>query len=307
MRFKLLLVLLNFYLISNTVFAQNNERLERKLDKLYQKEQFDKCELRAQKLKKRYPTSAVPYYFLARIELNQYMLAEKSNYKTQFKHLKSASDYSKHLNNEYPDFSENLKSIYKDYILLISDEKMANLAKISNYNYTKIFKDTLPGYFTYDHEISDTLIIGETKPRIPADDSIRAELINFASTLIGTPYKYAGTSPKTGLACSGFIMYVYNHVGIQLPHSSQLQSQLNGQTITAQEAKPGDIIFFGHRTKNGWKTQHSGIFIGTENGEIKVIHCSSRGVIIDGNNSSWDSYWKDRILFIKRIADLTFE
>lgn len=302
MRLKLLMIIVVTLHISNLLTAQNNNKLERKLDKLYQKEQFEKCEQKALDLLKRYPESAVPYYYLSKLELNEFMLANKNDFKTQFKHLKAASDYSRKLNGAYPEFSDNLKNIYKDYIVLITNNKMADLAQKSNNNYIKIFRDTLPEYYFLPRNTADTLISLNRKLPFSSADSIRTELINFASSLIGTPYHYAGVSPKTGFDCSGFVMYVYNHVGIQLPHSSQLQSQLDGVTLSAQEAKPGDIIFFGQRTKNGWKTQHAGIFMGNENGEMKVIHCSSRGVIIDGNNSSWDSYWKDRVLFIKQIS-----
>ena len=36
------------------------------------------------------------------------------------------------------------------------------------------------------------------------------DLVRFAHTLIGTPYKYASTDPKAGFDCSGFITYGFN-------------------------------------------------------------------------------------------------
>jgi cell wall-associated NlpC family hydrolase len=71
-----------------------------------------------------------------------------------------------------------------------------------------------------------------------------------------------------------------------------------------EDAAPGDLIFFGRKNGDNWHTQHAGIYYGNENGEPKVIHCVSRGVSIDGNNSSWDRYWKDLILFVKRLPEL---
>src|SRR5436190_23132267 len=43
------------------------------------------------------------------------------------------------------------------------------------------------------------------------------ELISYAQTLIGTPYKYASTDPSVGFDCSGFITYVFNHFNISVP------------------------------------------------------------------------------------------
>ena len=40
------------------------------------------------------------------------------------------------------------------------------------------------------------------------------ELVDFAETLEGIPYKYGSTDPRTGFDCSGFITYVFNHFGI---------------------------------------------------------------------------------------------
>ncbi|MFD2145779.1 C40 family peptidase [Mucilaginibacter antarcticus] len=46
------------------------------------------------------------------------------------------------------------------------------------------------------------------------------QLIGFARTLTGTPYKYGSTDPKEGFDCSGFITYVFNHFSILVPRSS---------------------------------------------------------------------------------------
>lgn len=46
---------------------------------------------------------------------------------------------------------------------------------------------------------------GNTKPE---------ELIAFAKTVIGVPYRYGSTDPVNGFDCSGFITYVFNHFNI---------------------------------------------------------------------------------------------
>ena len=47
------------------------------------------------------------------------------------------------------------------------------------------------------------------------------ELVGFAETLQGIPYKYGSTDPRIGFDCSGFISYVFNHFGISVPRSSR--------------------------------------------------------------------------------------
>jgi cell wall-associated NlpC family hydrolase len=107
-----------------------------------------------------------------------------------------------------------------------------------------------------------------------------------------------------GFDCSGFVKYVYKSINVELPHNSHLMSELEGTVIPLEEAEPGDLIFFGSRNGKKWRTQHAGIIYEYTEEEPRVIHCVSRGVSIDGNNTSWDSYWKDRILFVKRLPQL---
>src|SRR5215203_2658797 len=68
-------------------------------------------------------------------------------------------------------------------------------------------------------------------------------LVNFAETLVGTPYKYASTNPKVGFDCSGFITYVFNHFGINVPRSSIDFTDV-GKTINVVNAKRGDLVLF---------------------------------------------------------------
>jgi cell wall-associated NlpC family hydrolase len=46
------------------------------------------------------------------------------------------------------------------------------------------------------------------------------ELVNFACSLAGKPYKYSSTDPKQGFDCSGFVTYVFNHFNILVPRTS---------------------------------------------------------------------------------------
>ena len=97
----------------------------------------------------------------------------------------------------------------------------------------------------------------------------------YALQFVGNPYVWGGTSLTRGADCSGFVMSVFANYGISLPHSSGAQSNC-GTKISASEAQPGDLFFYG----NGSRINHVAIYIG--NGQ--VVHASSpkSGIKISG-------------------------
>ncbi|NQU33068.1 MAG: C40 family peptidase [Bacteroidetes bacterium] len=99
-------------------------------------------------------------------------------------------------------------------------------------------------------------------------------------------------------------MYVFNQIGIKLPHIALKQSNLEGINKSLNEAAPGDLIFFGSRNENSHYTVHAGIVHSVYEEDIEVIHCVSVGVCIDERNSRWEYYWKDKVLFVKTLLGL---
>lgn len=107
---------------------------------------------------------------------------------------------------------------------------------------------------------------------------------------IGTKYVSGGISTN-GFDCSGFTMYVFDKIGIDLPHQSGSQYQM-GSAISRDEIRPGDLVFFNTTGKG---VSHVGIYVG----EGKFAHASSsRGVTI---SSLSDSYYVNRYVGAKRI------
>ena len=71
-------------------------------------------------------------------------------------------------------------------------------------------------------------------------------VVAYASQFVGNPYVYGGTSLTNGADCSGFVMSVYAHFGVSLPHSSSAMRSV-GYGVSLAEAQPGDIICYsGH-------------------------------------------------------------
>lgn len=99
------------------------------------------------------------------------------------------------------------------------------------------------------------------------------DLVNFAETLIGTPYRYGSTNPADGFDCSGFITYVFNHFHIKVPRSS-IDFTNVGKEIPAQSAKRGDIILFTGTDSTERFVGHMGIIVSNTD-TLKFIHSTS--------------------------------
>jgi cell wall-associated NlpC family hydrolase len=99
------------------------------------------------------------------------------------------------------------------------------------------------------------------------------ELVNFAETLIGIPYRYGSTNPAVGFDCSGFITYVFNHFRIKVPRSS-IDFTNVGKEIPIQSAKRGDIILFTGTDSTERFVGHMGIIVSNTD-TLKFIHSTS--------------------------------
>ncbi len=95
---------------------------------------------------------------------------------------------------------------------------------------------------------------------------VRVDLCEYAKQFVGNPYVWGGTSLNNGADCSGFVLSIFAHYGITLPHSAAGQSHY-GTEVSASELRPGDLVFYA----KGGRINHVAIYIG--NGQ--VLHASS--------------------------------
>ncbi len=110
-------------------------------------------------------------------------------------------------------------------------------------------------------------VAGETI-KVPCDriDSI----IAFSKTKLGCKYKYAGSGPDV-FDCSGFVMFVYGHFGVEMPHGSSSQYLL-GRKVKRQDIRPGDLLFFNRSKGVG----HAAMVTNVDSmGRVTFIHAST--------------------------------
>ena len=149
------------------------------------------------------------------------------------------------------------------------------------------------------NELADTAIRGPSKDTILTGKIKPKKLVEYAKTLIGTPYLYGSIDPSKGFDCSGFITHVFNHFHIKVPRSSVDFTNV-GKKIVAKKAKPGDLILFTGTDSTIKRVGHMGIIVSNDQGDIKFIHSSSgkgKGVVI----TAFENYYKSRFIKVIRV------
>jgi cell wall-associated NlpC family hydrolase len=124
-----------------------------------------------------------------------------------------------------------------------------------------------------------------------------AELIRFARTLTGIPYRYNSTDPAVGFDCSGFVTYVFNHFGILVPRSSAEFVAVNPE-IPLTQAKAGDVLVFTGTDPKIRTGGHVGIVVSHPGEDVRFIHSTS-GKANGVTETTMNAYYMER--YIKTI------
>ncbi len=115
------------------------------------------------------------------------------------------------------------------------------------------------------------------------ENEMGIDVAKYAIQFIGNPYVWGGESLTEGVDCSGFIMKVYEHFGVQLPHSSAAHRTQGYAVSSLEDALPGDLICY---------SGHVALYIG----DGQIVHASNEK---DGIKVSKADY--RQILAIRRI------
>ncbi|WP_426140744.1 C40 family peptidase [Pseudomonas sp. DWP3-1-2] len=120
-------------------------------------------------------------------------------------------------------------------------------------------------------------------------------ILERGKSLIGTRYRFGGTSTKTGFDCSGFIGYLFREeAGMNLPRSSREMINIDAPLVKRNDLEPGDLLFFS--TAGRGRVSHAAIYLG----DNQFIHSSSSrsgGVRVDSLD---DVYWSRTFIEAKR-------
>ena len=125
------------------------------------------------------------------------------------------------------------------------------------------------------------------------------EVVNFAKSLLNTPYVYGGKSPKTGFDSSGFISFVFNHFNIAVPTKAIEFSSL-GKVISITEASEGDLILISKSEFDNKIVGYVGIVTSSKGAPIEFIYANSgkvKAVII----SPYNSYYQKRLVKVVSV------
>jgi peptidoglycan hydrolase-like protein with peptidoglycan-binding domain len=98
-------------------------------------------------------------------------------------------------------------------------------------------------------------------------------VVAAARAQLGVRYTWGGSSPSTGMDCSGLVYHAYNQAGTSMPRKTARGYVLGGRIISQSQAQPGDLVAF---TSNNYG--HMGIYAG--NGRI-IDASNSRGQVVE--------------------------
>ena len=131
-------------------------------------------------------------------------------------------------------------------------------------------------------------------PRVPPavyngtrPEAIRAKVVDTARSMLGTRYRYGGSSPEEGFDCSGLVVYSYRRGGVTgLPRSAAGLAR-RSTSVSLNALRPGDLLFF---RLSGSKVSHVAVYEGNRS----FIHAPSSGKHVE--RVGFDhGYWGPRI------------
>ena len=119
------------------------------------------------------------------------------------------------------------------------------------------------------------------------------QLIASAMGLIGVAYRFSGTSPTSGMDCSGFMQYIFRKtLQVNLPRTAAEQARMGSQ-VNRSNLQPGDMVFFNTA---GSRISHVGMYIGNN----RFIHAPRTGKSIEITSMS-NKYWNSKYVTARRV------
>ncbi|AYC31136.1 NlpC/P60 family protein [Pseudomonas cavernae] len=125
-----------------------------------------------------------------------------------------------------------------------------------------------------------------------------SKVLSRAVNMLGTPYRWGGSSPKRGFDCSGLVKYAFSAIDeVDLPRTSSAMSRAEGQKVARDELEPGDLLFFNIKSR---RINHVAIYLGND----RFIHAPRRGKKVSIGDLN-KPYWKRHYALAKRVLPET--
>ncbi|WP_202304333.1 NlpC/P60 family protein [Dryocola clanedunensis] len=120
--------------------------------------------------------------------------------------------------------------------------------------------------------------------------------MNKLMNQIGKPYRWGGTSPRTGFDCSGLVYYAYKDlVKFRIPRTANEMYHLRDAAAVGRgELQSGDLVFF--RTRGRGTADHVGVYVG--NGKFIQSPRTGRDIQI---TSLSEDYWQRHYVGARRV------
>ena len=130
--------------------------------------------------------------------------------------------------------------------------------------------------------------------RSDENQALAMEAVRSLEPYVGNNrYVYSGSTPS-GWDCSGLVMWTYEQMGIQLPHSATDQGNLGTKV---DEPRIGDVVVFGYPGRKDW--YHSAIYIG----DGKAIHAGFKPGKLTEEIDIYGPYFAGHRVEFRRFLD----
>ncbi|MGF6089135.1 C40 family peptidase [Pseudomonas sp. 18173] len=120
-----------------------------------------------------------------------------------------------------------------------------------------------------------------------------SNVLSRAVNVLGTPYRWGGSSPSKGFDCSGLVKYAFNDATFDLPRTSNAMASGHGEKVDRDDLKPGDLIFFNIKSR---RVNHVAIYLGND----RFIHAPRRGKSVSIDTLK-KPYWENHYVVAKRV------
>ena len=144
-------------------------------------------------------------------------------------------------------------------------------------------------------DLRNATVASDAVPAEPVSGSRIQTVLKHALALLGTPYRWGGTTTD-GFDCSGLVGYVFRTtLGIELPRVSRDMVR-SGELIDRGHLSPGDLVFFGRRKG---RVDHVGIYLG----EGRFVHAPRTGRDVTVSTMD-DGYWGGKFVEARRVVGI---